>query len=467
MGSKRIPLLGLVPALFGLLLLSARMPAVLTSALPAGNAPTASPTPTRTPSPPAKCPPPTGKKAVISADIASGDLKDPDPAPLLDYLNAAGSAEGLKTALSAEFNPDGVKVFLADVTGDGVLEAAVSISRADYYQAHVLVLGCQGGRWVSLLAKTYVHQGVDAGLGRDGLQAVRDVNGDGIAEIIYSFSPNIGNHGYGVTEYSIIEWQGQSFVPLLPPADAWPDGQRPVISVFNAAKLLIRPHGDGSDELAFNLPALKYTYYGGSEPERNVEEVYAWDGKLFTRFCKRYTQPEKYYADAAMDGDNETTCRQYERAMRAYQGAIYSNDLLPWVNLQTMSYGKCCAGGWEATPTSSLSAERPMLSAYARYRIILLHATQNQIAEAQTDYTVLQKLFPLGVPGSLFAGLASAFWEAYSPADNVAAGCQRAIEYATTHAEIAAFFAQYMFWSETASPAFTLNEDIRQICPFN
>jgi hypothetical protein len=392
---------------------------------------------------------------------------DPDLSPIVEYLNSTGSADRLRSALANLVKEQGVKVRLSDVTGDGVSEAVVSIARRDYYQAHVLIFGCRNARWIALMGKTYGHQGVDIGLERDGLQDIRDLNGNGVADVIYSWSPNVGVHGYGVREYSIIEWDGQQFAPLLTPVDAWPNIKKPVIGVSNLSTFIIRPYGNGTYELAFDVPANKYSYYGGSEAERNTEVVYAWNGTFFSVYCNRYAQPAKYIADSVMDGDNETGCRKYEKAMLAYQRAIFGSGLLPWSDRQTMSRGECCVGGFVETPTPMIQSERAILSAYARYRIILLHIVQKQFTEARTDYAVLQKLAAPGSPGAMFGKLAEAFWEGYSASGSLGAGCSRAVDYTRSHEEILAFFRAYAFWTEGIStPAFALSKDISQICPF-
>jgi hypothetical protein len=184
----------------------------------------------------------------------------------------------------------------------------------------------------------------------------------------------------------------------------------------------------------------------------------------FTQFCWRFTEPPKYIADAVMDGDNESTCRHFDLAMQLYEKAIFDHTLLPWNNLQDYGYDQCCVVVPTLVPDPN---ERTVLEAYARYRIIVLHAVQNQVTDAATDLSILAQKYGSGKPGSEFVGLAQAFWNSYSAANNVMQGCRSAIAYSEAHPEIAAVFSKYTFTSDALTTnAFALSDDIQQICPY-
>ena len=73
--------------------------------------------------------------------------------------------------------------------------------------------------------------------------------------------------------------------------------------------------------------------------------------------------------------------------------------------------------------------ERANLSAYGRYRILLLHASRGFLTEAQIVYDSLQEQFPTGSEGHAYAAMATAFWDGFSDGD-VLGGCRNAQEYA-------------------------------------
>jgi len=90
--------------------------------------------------------------------------------------------------------------------------------------------------------------------------------------------------------------------------------------------------------------------------------------------------------------------------------------------------------GTAPTPTPDPD-ERPRLSAYARYRIMLLHIVQGSMPEAQVVYETLQDEFPARAVGHQYAELATVFWEGYNASEDIAAACGKAIEYASAHAD--------------------------------
>ncbi len=428
--------------------------------------PTPSPLITVTPSAPAVCPLPTGKQAALpTADTAYFDTNyEFLPDPMTNYLNTTGEAQGLKTALEQTQVFSRTQVKLTDVTGDHVPDVTVSLTYVGMYGATLDVFTCKQGSYVNVFNRSYADESRDFIWDKNvtGILAVHDLNGNGLPDILFDYLPNIGTHGYGYLDYSILEWNGDKFVELTEQHHDDPYDHAGLTS-FNLVKHDLREHGNGTYELVITSSPAKDFYYGGSEAERTLETIYAWNGVAFTHFCVRYIDPPKYLADAVMDGDNETNCRHLDQAMRLYQQAIFSSGLLPWNNLQAYGSGHCCINYPTATADPQ---EKPPLEAYARYRIILLHVVQNRLNEAKTDYDILQSKFPAGVAGHQFTALAAAFWQGYQAKQSVQVGCQQAIDYARTHAEITDAFARYAYFSEISWNAFGLSDHIEEICPF-
>jgi hypothetical protein len=101
------------------------------------------------------------------------------------------------------------------------------------------------------------------------------------------------------------------------------------------------------------------------------------------------------------------------------------------------------------------------LSAYAHYRIMLLHAVQGKHDEATDAYGALADGFPNGEPGHPYAELGRAFWEPYAAGGGLHGGCAAAVEYARTYdAEILAPLGSSFYG--------TAQRDYRavDVCPF-
>ena len=112
--------------------------------------------------------------------------------------------------------------------------------------------------------------------------------------------------------------------------------------------------------------------------------------------------------------------------MAFYQQGVFDTELPGWASGQLWpdrEYGDA------PTPTPD-PEEDPRLSAYGRYRIMLLHAVQGFQQEAQIVYDTLQEKFPDGTLGSQYAELARVFWAEYSSSGDVESACAEAVAFA-------------------------------------
>lgn len=398
--------------------------------------------PTRTPAAPAQCPRPTGRIAAVTGSFWDDNSASLLATPLLDYLNIHGSPEGLEAALHRRSEVNKVQVIVADVTGDRVGEVLVAISIKDTQEVDLFIIGCQAGQYVSLYSQS---------LGDDepaftpfGFLAIQDLNGDGVADIVYASEP-VKETVY----FDILEWNGSQFVELDPSPNK---GEFTGISERGDAFYSIRDHGDGTREFVIqNLPS-KDTHYGGSITERLSEVVYAWNGSSFAWYCQEAVTPAQYRVQTVQDGDSGSRCGHYDKAMLAYENAIFDSSLLPWTNAEA-SPGPYGLEPMPITPAPSPDErdERAIMEAYARYRIIVLHALQGQQHEAQADYDILQQKFPTSTNPHPIAELAATFWQAYGKRQNLAMACQQAIAYTQGHPDLIALFEPYQFYSQGGS----------------
>jgi hypothetical protein len=67
------------------------------------------------------------------------------------------------------------------------------------------------------------------------------------------------------------------------------------------------------------------------------------------------------------------------------------------------------------------------------FRQLLAYILRKDLGDAQVVYGILQNSYPEVEAGSGYARLARAFWEAYEPAQDGAAGCLAAEAFAGAH----------------------------------
>jgi hypothetical protein len=338
-----------------------------------------------------------------------------------DYLNAVGDVQGLQPALESLTLPDAdagwqsrAQVFSADVTGDGATEVVLDLSffvPGQYAEGALFAYRCQGGAYVGGAAAHIGGQVFSEDDPDPGIRAIQDLNGDGRAEIVFSYVTIIGTHANFSREFRVIGWDGSEFVDLIQG-----EGDRShAAEVLNGDGALRDDDGDGVWELELTHGAERSPET--SALERGHTDVWAWDGAAFSLAYAKDASPV-YRIHAAWDGDIATLRGDYDSAQALYEQVISDESLLDWV---------------EGGPDSD---EHSRLSAYARYRLMLLHVARGRQFDADVMYDILQR-FPGESGGRAYAALAAAFWNEYNynTDGDIAAACSKAVEYAAAHAD--------------------------------
>lgn len=396
--------------------------------------PTLGPPATSTPAPAVECPKPTGQKATISPISPGTGIVEGLQPQIVDYLNTRGSAEGLQATLSGLTMTDGgttwkarTQVMTIDVTGDTTSDVVMDFSffvEGQYADGAIFVFTCREGRYQGG-AVAVIGAQVFSGEDPDpGIRAIRDMNRDGVPEIVFSYIEIIGTHANFTRLFRILSWDGSKFVDLIH-GDSY---HLNAANVNNGDGVMRDTDGDGTLELVLTNGIGRGPDIAG--PQRARTDVWAWNGVAFTLACVASPPPE-YRCQAVQDGDDATLCGDYEKALAFYEQAIFDDQLLGW------SPGRLWPDsmyGTTPTPTPNPD-EYPRLSAYARYRIMLLHVVQGLMSEAQMVYETLQEEFPPGTVGHQYAELATVFWEEYNAREDIAPACGKAIEYASAHAD--------------------------------
>src|SRR5258706_10263102 len=89
----------------------------------------------------------------------------------------------------------------------------------------------------------------------------------------------------------------------------------------------------------------------------------------------------------------------------------------------------------EATPDND-PGKRAVLSAYARYRIMLIHTFKRELDQARTDYNTLMTMYPRGTDGHPYGQVAGIFWQAYEVHNDLVSACHATVDYASAHREV-------------------------------
>jgi hypothetical protein len=207
----------------------------------------------------------------------------------------------------------------------------------------------------------------------------------------------------------------------------------------------------------------------GEYPRRMFTDIYSWNGNTFDYSVTQY-DPPIFRFQAIQDADRYSLNNGYDRALKLYQDAIFS-DNLEWWSKQRAEFTRqtflVSPPSWPNTtpppmdpiPTD-INFEYKSLAPYAYYRIMLLHIVRGYESDAGTIYDTLQQKFdadPIGLP---YVEIASTFWDTYHSTGKMYDSCAAAIQYATEHPEILIpLGSDYHGWqSHTYVP-----EDV---CPF-
>lgn len=330
-------------------------------------------------------------------------------APILNYLNEGGSPNSTVEALQNIFK-NKHRIYFDDVTGDTIPEL---ISDNPY----LWVAGCMAGKYEVLYSNLEASE-------IENIVALRDINSDGIAEIVfYDAAPYAAS-----TVYRILEWDGNNFSDLISNK-----GDIQVGGSFTEAQLK-DIDGNGIEELIIDIGVRGNIESVINGPLRTEHEIFTWNGHNYILSQSEFATPE-YRFQAIQDADSEVLNGRFNKAMNLYQESIQL-DKLDWWSKDKSEYIKATALGTSMpTPTPDLS-EYPRLAAYAYYRIMLLHLVQNHEPEATTVYNTLQKKFDRDPYGHPYVEMATAFWEAYQSTHKMYDGCAAAIQYAAEHPEI-------------------------------
>lgn len=196
---------------------------------------------------------------------------------------------------------------------------------------------------------------------------------------------------------------------------------------------------------------------------------YSWNGLNYIFSAKEYSKPI-YRFEAVQDGDRYSLIGNYDKAISSYQDAIFS-DKLDWWSSERNRYEINCFGSkpncpYFPTPPSSDPKEFFNLSAYSRFRLLLIYILRGWHSDAEVVYKELQKQFPKGQTGHAYAEMATIFWMEYQQSGNIGLSCKKAIEYTEANSiEILSYLGNgdyaIAYYGEQS-----LRYTAKDVCPF-
>jgi hypothetical protein len=134
--------------------------------------------------------------------------------------------------------------------------------------------------------------------------------------------------------------------------------------------------------------------------------------------------PPIYRFQRSADGDLAFALKQYDLALTAYQDVIFDQNL--FTRDQYLPHLEYCKGIDPIDNSMLVKNEQDLLSAYARWRILLINSIKDSPDTMQVVYQTLQNRFTEGKPGHVYASTASAFWDEFQKSQNIPTACDAA-----------------------------------------
>jgi|GEM_PF-904360 len=340
----------------------------------------------------------------------SGVLPDPGNAPpfaeygefICTYLAVGGSVESLAERLQSwGAITDGAGLVRDDVdlNGDGVNDVVIMALVPEADPAFTPSLMPAGGLFV------YVSASATAGTGQFDLAyedlpgsgysyprivSLDDLDGDGRNDLLYTVQ-NCGAHTC-FAELKGVRWVAAKHLESL------------FVDPIEATDAEFRVVGSemrGAYEIVVQVGMIGSV---GAGPQRTFEHTYRWDGAHYVLAEERVTSGQ-HPIHLINDADALLAQGKYAEALALYVQSYQD---------ETLDRDWAAYEGWERA-----------LEAYARYRSMLAQVAVGDDRGAESTYKALQADYADSVlPGSVFAGYAQSFWEAYCQHGDLQRACE-------------------------------------------
>lgn len=401
---------------------------------------------------PTLTPPPTPKACpVINPEVTYNLPEDPfykvQIQSITDFLNAGGNPNQL-----SEYFEINIENLNYDLVPDILVQQG--------FVFKVLTLfSCINGNYEEQLVG-------DNPEGSDiiDIMAVKDFNKNGVPEIFYK---ELGCFFLRCGALSIIEWDGEKFARILKDEDIWNNTQVNYATMSEPQDAYLKDlDNDGIPEFIW-IGEVTPEWHGDHwafYPQRLATHVYKWDGKNYSALPVTYSPPE-FRFQAAQDGDRFALAGESQKALGFYKMTINDNDLgwwseARWKYIKYQHGFDSCDGTPCPLPTPD-SMERPMLSAYATFRVMLIHVLTNNLDEAEKTYQKILENYPIDNPGYSVAEMATLFWNEYQASHDIAKACSQSVTYATKHQDMLKILE-----GGHSGQEISYKNNPREVCPF-
>jgi hypothetical protein len=345
--------------------------------------------------------------------------------PVISFLNQGGSSEMVLRAAQAAYPK---LASLIDLTNDGQPELLLSTETLS-------ILGCDPGGSGQYIILGQFYDDID--LVPPGIIAIQDLNLDGLPELLL-ISRAFG--GFSTTYLlQIRTWDGQSFSsPIVLPPDypyrsqgnlGFEDYQHSLwgITYHGGIVDLLDVDHNGTTEFIIKSGLPGHPDLIAHGPWRHAQDTFTWNGEAYV-LLRSEIDPPIYRFQAVQDADQAALWGEYDRALALYQDAIFSDQLLGWSPELYEQQQYSFFVDSTPTPFPAPAEEYYHLAAYARFRILVLHALHGYDQDGQIVYDTLIERFPEGQPGYESAVLAQGFWSTYLATHDVGQACTQALK---------------------------------------
>lgn len=406
-----------------------------------------------TPSPPENCPTNLDGKVDFPEDLQLGKSSLSKDVMIKEFENLVISTlnEGKTTGLLNIFQKLNISYYLEDVTNDGVDEVIV-----DYINMNVF--SCINDKYINLRTFSSDSAGWD-----DYILKIRDLNSNGVSDLIIVYQ----QCGGCISVY-VYEWNGKDFESLILDYQTYYSENK--ILAYNTTTIngyfevfIEDINKDGFYEIILDNVGPSYlgAISGGDGPYRKEKVVYMWNGENFVWHSQEY-YPPNFKFEAVLDGDIQTLRGLYDKALQSYQAAIFDEKLKSWDEevwldlIWNRTEGDFSYPDIQKMPFNQ--KEYDQLSAYSRYRIMILHLIRGWDNDAEIVYKNLIELYPKDTNGYPYVEMATEFWNEYQISKDFYNACEKAIEYTQENEVILEPFGWHGLHYYSYLPA--------NVCPF-